>query len=113
MRTTALARQAVDGVTSDFLADGDLDIASDLGADGDLGKASVFRADGDFDIASDLSPDTESLSDGDFSADWAEVADWGDSDGQWVARARITALALDAAPGWRWLGSLRVRRAAF
>jgi hypothetical protein len=106
MRTTVLAREAGDSVASDFRADGDLDKASDLRAGGDFDKAS------DLGVGGNLSPDTDALA-GDFSADWAELADWGDSDGQRVLRARITALALDAAPGWRWLASLRVRRAAF
>jgi hypothetical protein len=80
---------------------------------------------------------------GDFGADWAELADWGGSEGRAVARtavrgrtavtggvaitrrvgirrraavtgrAAIVAPPLDSAPGWRWLANLRVRRAAY
>jgi hypothetical protein len=46
-------------------------------------------------------------------ADWGELADWTDTEFLPGAPATVTAPALDAAPGWRWLAGLRMRRAAF
>ena len=55
-----------------------------------------------------LSRGAEDTADRDLSVEWA---DWTDSDSRAFAHEIDTPTALDAAPGWRWLASRRVRRA--
>jgi len=55
-----------------------------------------------------LSRGADDTADRDLSSGWA---DWTDSDSRALAHDINNSAALDAAPGWRWLASSRVRRA--